>query len=783
MLDKALANTSKVEGLLNVVVHEATGVSPASPFSPICKLSLGSRQNVRTRAVPRTDQPVWEERLHLFVMATDTEKVLQVQIVEDSRLASTYAQASVTLSDLAIPLEFQPVSMWLDLKRPGKAEQRGRVHLTIKFRSVLSAAYRSRLQEVGSSGDSVERAFGMSLSVEDLTVLGHQFSDCEGVSDGEEVAESAGDWTEGDRGRGRRRANSGGALARGQQLRKRDNYGFPVEAGERAYSSLSTKQFLLQNSKDFTLWGADRETLRASLRKQPIPHAHRAEVWVSCSGIDELRWDMPHRYAELLTDHIGAVSPATEQIEKDLSRTFPGHAIFRHELGIAALKEVLTAFSWSNSFVGYCQSMNFIAGFLLLVMSEEDTFWMMRHLVDAKLPQYFSPNLVGCRADQLALVDMMAVLMPTAHMQLQENLMSIHFITVEWFMRLYIGILPTECTMWVMDCLICDGNEILFGVALALLRTIEDDLCLVTEFDEMFFLLNGVGASFSSPSALIKSAYEELDRLEPGTLSSARQKYHDALELSSTDDDVKRLVQSSNMTEEEIQKLYSQFNIALRNSGDGQRPVLDKATFAALIGELYTNPGVDIVDKLFKIFDRKGTGYVDFHEFLCGICAMSKGTPEEKLLLSFRVFDINDDGFLDATELKLLFGVQQIMYNFDDGTSYTGFELDNASIERLVEKYDTHGNGKLDFGEFCACLSQPPYTLLADRLQLMATARPQEMPMAQALAHLHALSPAVSRAGSPAPGARSGSDTEVLLGFSVEEFKAYDPDEPTPGGP
>lgn len=785
-MQEALANTSKVEGFLSVVVHRATGISPAAPLSPICRLVLGSHQTVRSRPVPRTDSPVWEERMHLFVLATDREKELQVQIIEDSRgplSHSTYAQATVSLPDLVIPMEYHPVSMWLDLNKAGRSEERGRIHLSMTFRSILSHSYRAKLQQLTSDEGVSSRSFGVSLSAEDLVSIAQPPVERGG---GPEEAGSR-QRALSDSGRGGDNEDVAGRyslddpLRTSGQLRKRDNFGFPVEIGSVPYSSLSTKQFLQQNSKDFTLWG-EREAVGSFLRKHPIPHAHRAEVWVSCSQIDRLRWDRPMRYEELLKDHVGLFSGATEQIEKDLPRTFPGHAIYRHELGIEALRRVLIAFSWSNSFVGYCQSMNFIAGFLLLVLDEEDSFWMLKHLVDEKLPQYFSPNLVGCRADQYALVEMMAVLMPEAHMRLQECMLSIHFITVEWFMRLYIGILPTECTLWVLDCLVCEGNEILFGVALAFLRSIEMKLQQVSEFDEMFFLLNSIGTTFSSPAHLMRCAYEELDNLEPGLLARCRQQFHVSLELSSTDDDVKKLIESSDMSQEEIQKLYSQFNIALRDSKGG-RPVLDKETFAALIGELYTNPGVDIVEKLFKIFDRKGTGYVDFHEFLCGICAMSKGTPEEKLHMAFQVFDINDDGFLDVSELILLFGVQQIMYSFGDCSLDSNFEVDDASIERLVEKYDVHGNGKLDFEEFCACLSQPPYTLLADRLQLMATTRPREMPMCQALEHIRALSPALSREGSSA--SLHGSDGELLLGFSVEEFKHYDPlaDSRTPGGP
>lgn len=41
---------------------------------------------------------------------------------------------------------------------------------------------------------------------------------------------------------------------------------------------------------------------------------------------------------------------------------------------IKSLRRVLVAFSLYNPKIGYCQSMNFLAGLLLLFMDEEKTF-------------------------------------------------------------------------------------------------------------------------------------------------------------------------------------------------------------------------------------------------------------------------------------------------------------------------------------------------------------------------------------------------------------------------
>lgn len=83
-----------------------------------------------------------------------------------------------------------------------------------------------------------------------------------------------------------------------------------------------------------------------------------------------------------------------EDIELDLCRTYPTHPYFNGSSSaslIEPLRRVLRAFSWRNPSQGYCQGLNFVAGQLLLFFTEEETFWMLVHLVEDILPpNYYS---------------------------------------------------------------------------------------------------------------------------------------------------------------------------------------------------------------------------------------------------------------------------------------------------------------------------------------------------------------------------------------------------------
>ena len=74
-------------------------------------------------------------------------------------------------------------------------------------------------------------------------------------------------------------------------------------------------------------------------------------------------------YEEVLQK--GKESACMADIVKDLDRTFPNHQFFFKDnfrnSGQNALKNILASYSVYNEKVGYCQSMNFLAGFILLV--------------------------------------------------------------------------------------------------------------------------------------------------------------------------------------------------------------------------------------------------------------------------------------------------------------------------------------------------------------------------------------------------------------------------------
>ena len=59
----------------------------------------------------------------------------------------------------------------------------------------------------------------------------------------------------------------------------------------------------------------------------------------------------------------------------------------------------------------------------------------------------------------------------------------------------------------------------------------------------------------------------------------------------------------------------------------------------------------NLADHIFDAYDMDGNGMVDFKEFLCTVNLATNGTVDEKLKWAFRLYDIDDNGYVTKEEV------------------------------------------------------------------------------------------------------------------------------------
>ncbi|SCU84522.1 LAMI_0C07800g1_1 [Lachancea mirantina] len=181
-------------------------------------------------------------------------------------------------------------------------------------------------------------------------------------------------------------------------------------------------------------------------------------------------------------------------IERDLNRTFPDNIHFRRRpnesaepLMIQSLRRVLNTFSIYNPKIGYCQSLNFLAGLLLLFMDEERAFWMLVIITSRYLPGVHNVMLEGVNIDQGVLMLCIREYLPhfwhrivnkqySHNNQFLYKLPPLTLCTASWFMSCFVGIVPIETTLRIWDCLFYEESHVLFKISLSIMKLSEEEL-------------------------------------------------------------------------------------------------------------------------------------------------------------------------------------------------------------------------------------------------------------------------------------------------------------------
>lgn len=182
--------------------------------------------------------------------------------------------------------------------------------------------------------------------------------------------------------------------------------------------------------------------LKRFIRKG-IPASLRSEVWMKSSSAFSQRQRQPDLYQRLLKCSYD--KETADQIKVDLPRTFPENIFFDQYK--ASLFNVLITYSLNNKDVGYCQGLNYIAGklalllhchvmcrliviklyfniyaglLLLVTKNEENSFWLLKEVVENIVPSYHTKSMYGLITDVEVLAQLIKKKNPEVHKHIKQ---------------------------------------------------------------------------------------------------------------------------------------------------------------------------------------------------------------------------------------------------------------------------------------------------------------------------------------------------------------------------
>ena len=216
--------------------------------------------------------------------------------------------------------------------------------------------------------------------------------------------------------------------------------------------------------------------------------------WVISIGIPEERNN--DIYNNLLKSSIS--SQIDNQIIKDLHRTLSEDNYFLLENTKNILYRLLKGFAIYDAEVSYCQGMNFIAGFLLIVsdFNEIDSFYMLLSLFTKDFSNNF--GIRGFFLNGFPLLKYYVYQFDHIFKKKLPNLKK-HFDKLEvpnelwiskWFQTLFTICMPIDLIVRIWDCIIFKGLYFLHNFTLALLISLEKDFMDCTDICDVAEIFN-----------------------------------------------------------------------------------------------------------------------------------------------------------------------------------------------------------------------------------------------------------------------------------------------------
>lgn len=283
--------------------------------------------------------------------------------------------------------------------------------------------------------------------------------------------------------------------------------------------------------------------------RKGIPPEWRGAAWFWYAGGPSRLAQNPGLYWELVEqvdgDRLGDTD--REHIERDLNRTFPDNSRFKPDASVdydnaetaggsvhppnsyvepetpivRALRRVLQAFAIHNPSIGYCQSLNFLAGLLLLFLDEDEekAFVMLNIITNEHLPGTHG-RVLEANVDVGVLMSCIKESMPAVWAKIDDTdetshangasaarLPTVSLATTAWFMSCFVGNLPIETVLRVWDSLFYEGSKTLFRIALAIFKVGEPDIRAVTDHMEIFQVVQTIPRKLVDASALMETCF------------------------------------------------------------------------------------------------------------------------------------------------------------------------------------------------------------------------------------------------------------------------------------
>ncbi|OMJ70048.1 hypothetical protein SteCoe_32067 [Stentor coeruleus] len=248
-----------------------------------------------------------------------------------------------------------------------------------------------------------------------------------------------------------------------------DKYGFVVPRGNRTFKEIPPLKYMARMEKwenmlsNWENFKSNKLNLLKNRVRKGIPDPLRSRVWLLIADGLTIRSSYPkHLYFRLTNTE--EEPPCINVINRDLDRTFPGHELYRTIEGQQSLRNILRAYAFFDTEIGYCQGMGYIAGIARMYMDEENTFWILVALMNNyDMRGMFKRGMQHVYKSFYKASSLLRQYESGIWRKLNDNDMNPQVYATQWFMTIYSSF-PIETVLRIWDCFLLEGPKILYRV-------------------------------------------------------------------------------------------------------------------------------------------------------------------------------------------------------------------------------------------------------------------------------------------------------------------------------
>jgi hypothetical protein len=295
------------------------------------------------------------------------------------------------------------------------------------------------------------------------------------------------------------------------------------------------KMYNMYNHTTDPLYNYARDRKRLNKFKRRVckgpPSKYRWSAWCAAVGLKSRINVTEYHNLSYANEDIQSV------IQRDLDRTFPEHPYLDlskyGEIGQESLKRILSKFANKHSDIEYCQGMNFVAGFLLLMSggNEVESFYMLELMCSRySIAGFYIESMPELKKCIFVFNCLFQKFLPKLYRHFTETEVPSDLWISKWIMTIFTMTLSFDTIVRVWDLLFIKGFKIVYQVALALLFHIRDKL-IELDLASIANILRIIKNASPNPEALIKRAIKF--KVTQRKLAKLRKLYEETTALSS----------------------------------------------------------------------------------------------------------------------------------------------------------------------------------------------------------------------------------------------------------